>query len=166
MSNNSFSVEYLGIGSAETWRGSSELRVQSCNIISTDEHLIEDLVDDDEEIINAIPARGATLQPVDFQAARAHSLESTVSLESFVTDTSFEGKKIRKHLSQLVATCVVCSYTENNLNRKLGKNLTSAIPTILFNAESFRVCIYDCREDVLLISEPRTLLTDCQQQLA
>ncbi len=62
-------MEYLGIGSAETWRGSSELRVQSCNIISTDEHLIEDLVYASDDAINAIPARGATLQPVDFQAA-------------------------------------------------------------------------------------------------
>ena len=58
-------------------------------------------------------------------------------------------------IGQLVATCVVTSFTEANLNPELDP----VVPTILFNRSSYRICLYDCQNDVLLLSEPKNLTT-------
>ena len=59
--------------------------------------------------------------------------------------TDFEGKKIQKiDRDQLVATCVVNSFINNKRNRT---------PAILINGKVFIVCLYDCSNDVLLISD-------------
>ena len=62
---------------------------------------------------------------------------------------NLEGSK--RHFEQLVATCVVNSFTEANLN--------PGIPTILFNRSNYRICLYNCENDVLLLSEPKNLTT-------
>ena len=35
-------TKYLGVGSAKTWHGSTEVRIEGCNVISTEENLLED----------------------------------------------------------------------------------------------------------------------------
>lgn len=55
ISQDDYDVKYLGIGSAKTWHGSSEIRIQSCNMIGTDEHLFEGepvYMSDDEESVD------------------------------------------------------------------------------------------------------------------
>lgn len=73
-------------------------------------------------------------------------------------DVSFEGKlKIadRANLPRLVSTCVVNSFTEAGLHPKLNP----VVPTILFNRFTFKICLYDGVNDILLISNPRPLTT-------
>ena len=59
------------------------------------------------------------------------------------------------NLPQAIATCVISSFTE----RKLHPRLQSCVPTILFDEMQFRVIMYDCEMDVLLISEAIDLET-------
>ena len=54
---------------------------------------------------------------------------------------------------QVVATCVVASFTE----QKLHPNLQTLVPTILIDVNRCCVCLYDCRLDVLLISAPKAV---------
>ena len=73
-------------------------------------------------------------------------------------DISLEGKlRIVDHanLPQLVSTCVVNSFTEARLNPKLNP----VVPTILFDRFTFKICLYDFLNDILLISDPRPLTT-------
>ena len=69
--------------------------------------------------------------------------------------TTIEGKVISKdaNLPQLVATCVVSSFTEKSLHPKKS----AMVPTILIDEKVFRVCLYDSEKDVLLISEMKLL---------
>ena len=55
-----------------------------------------------------------------------------------------------RDLHKLVATTVTCSFT--NHNNHLDLNPLS--PTLLLNSKSFRVCMYDCVHDILLLSQP------------
>ena len=60
------------------------------------------------------------------------------------------------HLPQAVATCITSSFTEHNLH----PTMSPAVPTILIEGDTFRVILYDCIKDVLLISTPNKLHTD------
>ena len=60
-----------------------------------------------------------------------------------------------ENLGQVVAMCAVSSFTEN----KLHPDKQALVPTILIDLNQFRVCLYDCRLDVLLISTPKLLST-------
>ena len=57
-----------------------------------------------------------------------------------------------ENLGQVVATCVVSSFTET----KLHPDKQALVPTILIDLNKFRVCLYDFR---LLISTPKLLST-------
>jgi len=52
-------------------------------------------------------------------------------------------------LPQLVKTSVVSSFTDNCLH----PNMNPMVPVILVNAQDSRICLYDARKDVLLISD-------------
>ena len=58
-----------------------------------------------------------------------------------------------RNFSQLVATSVVSSFTESRLHL----DQQPLVPTILVDLTQIRVCFYDCKLDVLLISEPKLL---------
>ena len=67
-----------------------------------------------------------------------------------------EAKKksnLDQHFGQLAATCVVSSFTEH----KLHPTKNTMIPTVLIDKTMLRVCMYDCKSDVLLVSKPRLL---------
>lgn len=71
--------------------------------------------------------------------------------------TTIEGKIMYNdsNLSQLIATCVVSSFTEKSLH----PDKLPIIPTILIDDKLFRVCLYDTEKDVLLISDGKLLST-------
>lgn len=71
--------------------------------------------------------------------------------------TYVEGKGnivIEKHIHQLVATTVACSFTHNNISKGKKSGLNPLTPTLLMNHKTFHVCMYDCVNDVLLLSKP------------
>lgn len=158
-------VENLGVGSDRTWHGSMEVCIQDCSVINIAEDISNSLYYDSEEDTHseANKVRSSHFDESFFLDANEQSTshldaneDSTSHLDYQPYETHAEGKieiKFRDHISQLVTTCVTTSFTEHNIN----SNLNPAVPTILFNKNSFRICIYDCKEDVLLISEPRLL---------
>ena len=72
-------------------------------------------------------------------------------------ETPIEGKLKMKsaNLRQGIATCVISAFTE----RTLHPHLKSCVPTILIDEMQFRVIMYDCEIDSLLISEAIDLKT-------
>ena len=69
---------------------------------------------------------------------------------------TIEGKSaFNDYMAQTVATCVVSSFTE----RALHPDKPALIPTVLIDKYRFRVCLYDCEKDVLLISSEKSLST-------
>ena len=52
-------------------------------------------------------------------------------------------------LYQAFGTCVVASFTE----KLLHPDMSALVPTIIINDQQFRVCLYDCEKDVLLLSD-------------
>ena len=60
------------------------------------------------------------------------------------------------YLPQAISTCVVSSFIEKNSY----PDKPPIVPTILSNDEEFRVCLYDCEKDALLISEPVELVEE------
>lgn len=73
-----------------------------------------------------------------------------------VPDELSEGNSIEaklgcseRNFSQIISTTIVSSFTEYHLH----PSLNSAIPTLLINNNHFFICIYDCLQDVLLISD-------------
>lgn len=83
--------DYLGVGSIDTWHGSTEITIKGCDVISTEEELV------DKESSADMPR-----QPESFDV--------TVPYIPSTSDVSFEGKRVikfRKHVSQLVGTSVV-----------------------------------------------------------
>ena len=118
----------LGVGDVHTWHGSTEVRVKGCPAIVTLEGLGGGYVENSDGETDDVDL------PVNFEGKIRFS---------------------REHIRQLVATCVVNSFTEANLNPELNP----VIPTILFNRNSYRICLYNCENDVLLLSEPKNLTT-------
>ena len=57
------------------------------------------------------------------------------------------------HLPQAVSICITSSFIEHNLH----KHIEATVPTILMDGSNFRVILYNCVHDVLLISEPKNL---------
>ena len=121
-------VTDLGVGGVNTWHGSTEVRVKGCPAIVTLEGLGEGYEENSD--------------------GETDDVEQSVSFEGKIQTS-------QRHIGQLVATCVVNSFTEANLN----PGLNPVTPTILFNRSSYRICLYDCNNDVLLLSEPKNLTT-------
>ena len=53
-----------------------------------------------------------------------------------------------QNFPQLVATNIVASFIEHTLHAELNP----AVPTLLINTNHFYISIYDCKSDLLLIS--------------
>lgn len=74
-------------------------------------------------------------------------------------------KKSASNLGQVVATCVVSSFTESNLH----PTQQALVPAILIDLRGYQVCLYDCVLDILLISTTKSLsgkkgvLSYCQE---
>ena len=96
-----------------------------------------------------VRVRGA---PFVLQRKEESEESDTESITSDGATTTFEAKKnfLPSNLPQTISTCVVSSSTE----KRLHPDLPAIVPTILIDEHQFQVCLYDCENDVLLISEP------------
>ena len=135
-------VKHLGLGSAETWHGGPDLRVSGCEVVNINENLEQDVFnsESDDEILPSSQSASCT-----DRSYRSPSPGTTVNVEGKIQIN------LRGHLSQLVPTCVVSSFTKS----KKHPHLNPLVPTLLVNKTAFRVCMYDCENDVLLLSEPK-----------
>ena len=130
----------IGLGTWKTWHGTPDARVRGSEVVGgkVTQLLYEEEDDVEEEQDDS-----------DGEGRGSGSSSGTDGV-----DTTVEAK-LTKKLAQVVATCVVSSFTEN----KLHPHTQTLLPTILIDLKQFWVCLYDCRLDVLLISEPKLLST-------
>ena len=75
--------------------------------------------------------------------------------ESESDGMTIEGKIKYKcgNLPQIIGTCVVSSFIEKSCH----SDLPAIVPTILIDKSRFRVCLYECERDILLISTCKSL---------
>ncbi len=59
-----------------------------------------------------------------------------------------------KDIHKLVATTVTSAFVLNNISVEKKFDLNSLAPTLLMDHNQFCVCLYDCVQDVLILSEP------------
>ena len=120
----------LGLGSVDTWHGTPDARLRGMEVVwRKDSGEISALV---EEIVS----------------------DDEGSVQS---STAVEGKVLSKeaNLPQAVGTCVVASFTA----KARHPEHKALVPTVLIDEKQFRVCLYDCDKDVLLISTSKLLAT-------
>jgi hypothetical protein len=123
----------LGLGSVDTWHGTPDARLRGIEVVwRKDSEEISALV---EEIVS----------------------DDECSDQSDGTSTAVEGKVLSKevNLPQAVGTCVVASFAA----KALHPEHKALVPTVLIDEKQFRVCLYDCDKDVLLISTSKLLAT-------
>ena len=122
----------IGLGSVDTWHGTPDARVRGTDVVllraSEDKSVVEDVVSEDD-VSEEEGSDGAT--------------------------TEVEGKVLatEANLVQAIATCVVASFTAKSRHPEKQ----ALVPTILIDETQFRVCLYDCEKDILLISTSKTL---------
>ena len=121
--------EDIGIGSVTTWHGSPDGRVRGGASFVWGEKDADE--DEDESDDDSVHSDGRTT-----------TLEAKFSIRW-------------SHLAQVVGTCVVASFTERNLHPEKR----ALVPTILIGDKYFRVCLYDCEKDILIISSRKSLST-------
>lgn len=119
-------TDYLGFGSSDTWHGEPDLRVCGCDFVCTSEHL-----------------DGESDEDGDVEEAQ-YRVTPTVNVEGKRKFNS------RRDMSQLVTTSVVSAFVENNIHPGSKHTL---VPTILLNQAAFKVCMFDSKNDVLLVSQ-------------
>lgn len=88
---------------------------------------------------------------LDTEVDVMHTTESLSGYESDGTSLTIDGKAHLKlsHMAQLVATTVISSFVENCRH----PDANPLVPGIMMNTKSIRVCLYNCKVDILLISE-------------
>ena len=132
----------LGMGKKEAWHGTIDTRARGGVVICQGEEGEELEYQSEGEDDEGGTSEGGTSEG-------EHSDGTTVNLEGKV-------KFKISNLPQVVAICVVSSFTENANH----PDMLALIPTILIDKASFRICLYDCRKDVLLISNKKALSTN------
>ena len=123
----------LGLGSVDTWHGTPDARLRGMEVVWRK----------DSEEISA---------PVEEVVS-----DDEGSVQNDGTSTAVEGKVLSKeaNLPQAVGTCVVASFTAKGRHPEHK----ALVPTVLIDEKQFRVCLYDCDKDVLLISTSKLLAT-------
>ena len=117
----------IGLGTVKTWHGTPDTRVRGS-------HLVYRRVENEES--------GES----DAESTASDGATSTIEAKRRFSSSN---------LPQMIATCIVSSFTEKGLH----PDLPAVVPTILIDPHQFQVCLYDCQTDVLLISEPMELAT-------
>ena len=118
----------IRLGTLDTWHGTPDMRVRG------GVHLVHQKVEEGEDTL------AITAVDSDYESVSSDGMTTTIE------DST---------LPQVVATCVVSSFTESSLH----PDKPALVPTILIDEERFRVCLYDCKKDVLLISNAKSLST-------
>ena len=103
-------------------------------------------VSDDEDFeINPIAS------PSVNESSVSHSPLSSPPSSVSSSMVNFEGKDNIQHpafLDQLVATTVVSAFVSNSVSQR------SCVPGVMINGRDYIVCIYDCKKDLILLSDP------------
>lgn len=120
----------IGMGAPNTWHGTPDARVRGTSIVSLQ-------------------------RSEDCYQVREFSDDESDTSDG--TATEVEGKLVfgENNLIQAIATCVVSSFTAKTRH----PDMQAVVPTIIIDEENFRVCLYDCERDVLLISNKKLLAT-------
>lgn len=118
----------LGMGASTTWHGYPDGRIRG------DSYSITDLIYSDDE----------------GDGDSAETCLTAVLNESQGDSACIEAKLhcSPQNFPQLVATNIVASFIEHTLHAELNP----AVPTLLINTNHFYISIYDCKSDLLLIS--------------
>lgn len=124
---------HLGMGDLSTRHGTPDVRVRGC------EFVVRNVLNEEEN---------------DIETEMCESGDETSS-DGGSTPIEVKLSYMVSHMPQTIATCVVSSFTE----RCLHPRKQVVVPSILIARNQFRVCLYDCKRDVLLISEPKLLAT-------
>jgi hypothetical protein len=113
---------HLGLGTSDTWHGTPDIRVRAGEV----------------NFLYGGKGEGDA------------GTESESDAESDGMTTPIEGKSVCREawLPQVVAMTVVASFTEHNLH----PNSSAMVPSILISKHTFRVCLYHCEKDILLLS--------------
>ena len=122
----------IGMGSVDTWHGTPDSRVRGAEILLSSRICYED--EDD---------------------IRANS-SGDESIVSDGTTANIEGKVTAKDLAQVVGTCVISSFTEKSVHPEQSP----LVPSFLVDKDKFRVVLYNCEKDLLLISDLKLLSTN------
>ena len=139
----------IGCGSIDTWHGSPDARVRGTEIIC-------DYATGEEDENSDLDANGTTTKvEKDCNLDSDSSDGTTITVEAKI-------KYRRNNLQQVVATCVISSFTEHALH----STLPSIVPTVLIDLSGFIVCFYDCTEDLLLVSKPIQLQSSNKGRLS
>ena len=74
------------------------------------------------------------------------------SASSSGTGSSMECDSLEKHISQVVATCVITAFTQKS------RHQVSAVPVIMISPKKFLGVIYDCDSGVLFATDMLPLM--------
>ena len=120
-------MKFIGMGNSMTWHGSPDFRIGYVCV----------LCDVEEGDPYAFEPEPSTIS----ESYIPHSLSSP---------TNFEAKLQIENVDrdQLTAACVVSSFINHKVHKK------SMTPAVLINGENFIISVYDCVQDILLISDP------------
>ena len=154
-------IRHIGMGTLNTWHGSPDARVRGTEVVFRRE------TDETNEVSQAPSdnksdtSEGATTCVETTIMGMDEVNEAPSDSESDASDgatTCIETKIKAKdaNLHQAIGTCVVASFTE----KKLHPNMTALVPTVLIDKRQFRVILYDCQRDILLISTSKRLTTE------
>jgi hypothetical protein len=138
------------MGSLTTWHGTPDIRVRGV------EFVVKDVSEREKNDIETemCDSGGETTSDGGSNPEMCDSGGETTS-DGGSTPIEVKYSYMASNLPQTIATCVISSFTE----RSLHPHKQIVVPTILMAREQFRVCLYDCERDVLLISEPKLLAT-------
>ena len=125
----------IGLGTTNTWHGTPDIRVRAGEV----------------NFLYSEKGEGDAGSGSD-AGSDARSDEESDGMTTVIEDKLF----LRvASLPQVVAMNVVSSFTEH----KLHPDKIAMVPSILINNHSFRVCLYHCERDILLISNEVSLST-------
>lgn len=124
-------ARHIGMGSLNTWHGSPDARVRGTEVVFRRET-------DETYEVSQIPS--------DNESDASDGATTCIETKIMAKDAN---------LHQAIGTCVVASFTEKTLH----PNMTALVPTVLIDKTQFRVILYDCQRDILLISTSKCLAT-------
>ncbi len=130
----------LGLGTPKTWHGTPDVVVRGTAVV--------------------VSSPGE-----DLEVHEAEDSDDGASADDFDDSASVRWTQVQaqrnirvSHLPEVIATNIVASFTESNCHLALNP----MVPTIQIDSEKFRVILYDCKKDVLLMS-PLKMLTNVKK---
>lgn len=111
----------IGCRSFLTWHGSPDARVRGTEVIYT-----------------------TTEENTTYTMDPAHNSDDSNISNGLTTVVEAKLQWNKVDMPQLVSTCVVSSFTKNNLH----SDCPSIVPAILIDVNRLIVCLYDCTDDV------------------